>query len=99
MAQFDVYATPFPDAPFVVQIQSDLLDTLATRLVIPLRPSTQSSRVMRLHPTVMIQETSYTLHTTETATVAASLLATPVQSVAAHRQDILDALDFLLHGF
>lgn len=99
MAQFDIYATPFQEAPFVVQIQSDLLDTLATRLVIPLRPPTKKSRLTRLHPTVMIYEKSYTLHTTETATVTAALLATPVQSAMAHRQEILDALNFLLHGF
>ncbi len=40
MAQFDVYPNPSESAdkgiPFVVVLQSDLLDALATRLVMPL---------------------------------------------------------------
>ncbi len=40
MAQFDVYLNPQPAArarfPFVVQVQSDFLDKLPTRLVVPL---------------------------------------------------------------
>jgi toxin CcdB len=40
MAQFDVYLNPQPAArerfPFVVQVQSDFLDKLPTRLVMPL---------------------------------------------------------------
>ena len=40
MAQFDVYANPSESAahgiPYVVVVQSDLLDALATRITIPL---------------------------------------------------------------
>ncbi len=40
MAQFDVYLNPQPAArqrfPYVVQVQSDFLDKLPTRLVMPL---------------------------------------------------------------
>ena len=40
MAQFDVYSNPSESAdkgmPYLVVLQSDLLDALATRLVIPL---------------------------------------------------------------
>lgn len=40
MAQFDVYLNPSSSAkhgmPYVVVVQSDLLESLATRLVIPL---------------------------------------------------------------
>ncbi len=40
MTQFDVYLNPQPSArerfPFVVQVQSDFLDKLPTRLVMPL---------------------------------------------------------------
>ncbi len=40
MAQFDVYANPNPDSqqqiPYLVDIQADLLDHLATRVVAPL---------------------------------------------------------------
>ena len=100
MAQFDVYATTYPDAPFVVQVQSDLLNILATRVVIPLKLATDKQPLDRLHPTLDIQGQTYVLHTAETATVMASVLKTPVASLApTHRQTILDAVDFLLHGF
>lgn len=100
MAQFDVYATLYPEAPFVVQIQSDLLENLATRVVIPLRLATDGPHISRLHPTVTINDKPYTLHTAETATVMASSLKGVVQSLApAHRQTIMGAVDFLLHGF
>jgi toxin CcdB len=40
MAQFDVYANPSESAahgiPYVVVVQSDLLDALATRMTMPL---------------------------------------------------------------
>lgn len=100
MAQFDVYPTPFPGAPYVVQVQSDLLDALATRVVVPLRPATDAPQLARLHPTITVGDKPYILHTAETATVLATSLKAPVQSLApTHRQTILDALDFLLHGF
>ena len=40
MARFDVYANPGAHAtitPFLLDVQSDLLDGLDTRMVIPLR--------------------------------------------------------------
>lgn len=99
MAQFDVYATTYPDAPFVVQVQSDLLTALATRVVIPLKLATGKKPLDRLHPTLDILGQTYVLHTAETATVMASLLKTPIASLATtHRQNILDAVDFLLLG-
>lgn len=40
MAQFDVYLNPNPDTsksiPYLLDVQADLLDTLATRVVAPL---------------------------------------------------------------
>ena len=100
MAQFDVYTTPYPDAPYVVQVQSDLLDVLVTRVVIPLKLASDKQRLDRLHPTLEIQGQTYVLHTAETATVKASLLKGPIASLTTtHRQTILDAVDFLLHGF
>jgi len=40
MAQFDVYLNPNPDTrkpiPYLLDVQTDLLDTLATRVVVPL---------------------------------------------------------------
>ena len=59
MAQFDVYANPSRSAakgiPYVVVVQSDLLDGLATRLTIPLATVVFAGRVPeKLCPTLVI---------------------------------------------
>ena len=52
MAQFDVYANPSHSAaqgiPYVVVVQSDLLDALATRMTIPLASVTFADKAPAL---------------------------------------------------
>ena len=59
MAQFDVHANPSESAdkgiPYVVVVQSDLLDALASRLVIPLAAINFADKVPeKLCPMVMV---------------------------------------------
>lgn len=99
MAQFDVYAFPAGSAPYVVQVQADILDGLNTRVVVPLLPLAPRIQISRLHPSIDINGQSYFLATNLTATVMAADLASPVLSLAeTHRQAIIDAMDFLLVG-
>lgn len=101
MAQFDVFQTAFPNAPLVLDVQSDLLNNLDTRVVIPLEPITIAAPlVTRLNPAFDIRGASYFLDTAEISTVPAAALKLPVASLAlTHRQAIIDALDFLVHGY
>lgn len=104
MAQFDVYVNPSPVSreavPYVVDVQSPLLDTLKTRLVMPLsRVAVQSGSVpRRLVPSFVIEGEHLNLHAQETAALQARLLKKPVASLAAHGHLIRDALDAVLSG-
>lgn len=60
MAQFDVYANPSQSAaqgiPYVVVVQSDLLDALATRITIPLASVTFADKAPeKLCPSITIK--------------------------------------------
>ena len=60
MAQFDVYANPSHSAaqgiPYVVVVQSDLLDALATRMTIPLASVTFADKAPeKLCPSITIK--------------------------------------------
>ena len=64
MAQFDVYVNPNPESrqsvPFVVDVQSGLIDALPTRLVMPLSRigAGQARFPVNLCPLVEIEETT-----------------------------------------
>jgi toxin CcdB len=102
MAKFDIYQTPYPGAPLVLDIQSDFLEHLATRAVVPLEPAgtSQDALLTRLQPVVDVKGTAFVLNMLEISNLPASELKTPLLSLAGtHRQLVLDALDFLTHGF
>ena len=61
MAQFDVYRNPNPATrariPYLVDVQSELLDSLATRVIVPLcKPAVLKSRLAeRLNPVFQVE--------------------------------------------
>lgn len=61
MAQFDVYRNPNPATrariPYLVDVQSELLDSLATRVVVPLcKPVVLKGRLAeRLNPVFQVE--------------------------------------------
>jgi toxin CcdB len=102
MAQFDVYRNANPkkreEIPFLLDLQSDLLDSLATRAVAPLIPAGHLAPISRLNPVVDIERIHYMMLTQEVAGVPGNILGEPVCSLEERRQDILDAIDFLITG-
>ena len=102
MARFDVYKYPSKFAPFVVDVQADLLSDLHTRVVIPLLPLKKARKevVPRLKPLVRVLDEDYVLITTDIGTLTKNSLGNPVANIEdTHRQEITDALDFLFQGF
>lgn len=104
MAQFDVYENPNPATakaiPYLVEVQSDLLDGLSTRVVIPLVSAKQMGKPARhLNPSFTINGKTVVLSTQELAGISKQHLGAKVASLAGHRQEILAALDFLFTGF
>lgn len=105
MARFDVYRNPASGAsetPYLVDVQADLLDGLDTRVVIPLR---RRDRVASMNPpsdlipTVEVEGVLCVVETPKLAAVPARVLKSRVCSLATHRSEIIDALDFLFQGY
>ena len=105
MAQFAVYRNKDPRTkatfPLLVDVQSDLLEPLHTRVVIPLTKAAGLSKnpVSHLTPQLTFDGDRYVLITPQLAGVARADLGAQTGSLAEQRQTILAALDFLLTGF
>ena len=105
MARFDVYANTADRAdstPFLLDVQSDLLDGLDSCVVIPLRRLDLFPKVKiaaRLTPVMVIDGQQFLLETPKMAAVPRRILGAPVLSLAAERERITSAMDFLFQGF
>ncbi|MHB8058138.1 MAG: CcdB family protein [Desulfuromonadaceae bacterium] len=103
MAQFDVYENPNPASrktiPLLLDVQTDLLDSLATRVVVPLATAAAIPKPGRhLNPAFSIGETKVVMSTAEIAGVSVKSLGTKVCSLKEQRTEIIAALDFLITG-
>jgi toxin CcdB len=104
MAQFDVFVNPSTasrDAvPYVVDIQSNFLETLRTRLVMPLSRVAADERGLprRLVPSFTVEGECLNLYPQEAAALQVRLLKRPVASLAAQAHEIRDALDAVVSG-
>lgn len=103
MAQFDVYRNPNRSAagaiPFLLDVQSGFLSDLATRVVVPLAKANDAAKPMRrLNPRLRVEAREVVMMTDWMAAVPVAALGAPVASLAASRDDIIAALDFLITG-
>ncbi len=103
MAQFAVYRNKNPrtklEFPLLVDVQSDLLESLHTRVVVPLTKAAGKTSVSHLMPQLTFDGDLYVLMTPQLAGIARSQLGAQAGSLAEHRQTIMAAIDFLLTGF
>ena len=104
MAQWDVYPNPSPrqrgEVPYLVVLQSDLLEVLVTRLVAPLvRPLPgRAALPERLSPRFEVQGEPVLLLPQEAGPIAARMLKDPVGSLRPQSHRIVDALDAVISG-
>ncbi|ROP56329.1 toxin CcdB [Enterobacter sp. BIGb0383] len=87
--------------PFLLDVQSDIIDELHTRLVIPLYPLKWLANppARRLTPIINIENDDYLVMTHEMASVRLSQMGDEVLDARPHRQSIKNALDFIFDGF
>lgn len=102
MAQYDVFPNPSRSGaegiPYVVVIQSDLLDGLTTRLTMPLaQPDTLGKVPTVLCPTIHVNGQRLHALALYTAPLPAKLLLSPV-NVAAQASALVAAMDAVLSG-
>ena len=86
--QFDVFENPSPRMrdvyPYVVDVQSDLLSALATRMVVPLAITVNNKTLM--------------LVSFEAAPLDKRLLRSEITSIRDRSHDIIGAMDAVLSG-
>lgn len=105
MARFDVHANPSALAdsmPYLLDVQSDLLDGLDSRMVIPLRRMAQFAQVKLpnvLTPVLRVGDQEYLLETPKMGAVPRRILKVPVASLRHEQTQITAALDFLFQGY
>jgi len=104
MKQFDVYANTDKDTnkayPYFVDIQNSLLDTLNSRVVIPLTPASKSENdyPKNLCPIIKLRNKNYALLTHQLASVSTNFLKKNEGSLKSRRAEIVGAIDFLVTG-
>jgi toxin CcdB len=99
MARFDVYENP-TGSGYLLDVQSDLLSGINTRVVVPLLPLKSAPKpASRLNPVFDIRKTRVAMVTQFMAAVPGSELTTPVASLSTEAHRIVDALDMLFFGF
>ena len=104
MAQFDIYrnanSATRARVPYLLDVQSDLLDALATRVVVPLcKPGILKGKLAeRLNPVFEVEGREVTMLTPELAGVAAKALGEPIGNLSSQRGAIVAALDLVITG-
>jgi toxin CcdB len=105
MSQFTVYrnrnSKSKADIPYLLDVQSDLLSELGTRVVIPLfeKKSLGIKPLTKLTPELQVDGKKCILMTPQLAGIPIKELGEPVEDLAQHRIDIIGALDLLITGF
>lgn len=103
MAQFDVYMNPNAATrktiPYLLDVQADLLDTLVTRVVVPLvLTEIMGLAAKHLNPQFKIKGLAVVMSTAELAGVSNRSLGDKVASLKNKRDEIIAALDLLFTG-
>ena len=99
MARYDIYPS-FANRGYLLDVQTDLLEGLNTRTVVPLRPvSANTKRVKRLNPIFVIEGSRYAMFTHLIVSIPRSGLGEPKLNVLERHDDIRAALDMLFLGF
>lgn len=105
MSQFTLYEntdkTTKKAYPYFLDVQTDLISVLNSRIVIPVIPAANLEREApkRLCPTFQIDSNEYALLTHQLTSVPASILKHPVENLEVFRGEIINAIDLLISGF
>jgi len=105
MSQFTVHrnrnSKSATDIPYLLDVQSDLLKDLNTRVVIPLYhdPALKLKPIKKLTPIIQVAGVECIVMTPQLAGIPLKELGEPVASIENQRDEIIAALDLLITGF
>ncbi len=104
MTQFAVYentnTATKASIPLLLDVQSDLLEELGTRVVVPLysSDSVPNRRLRTLTPLFEIEGEQYVMMTPQLAGIQRNMLGPTVASLSSRRDEVIAALDLLITG-
>lgn len=99
MARFDVHEYRSGEG-LLLDVQSDLLDDLNTRLVVPLLPKDMAPLpAKRLNPTFEIDGNSYVMVTQYLSAVRKNEIGSLVKNIEDRSVEITNAIDMAFQGF
>jgi toxin CcdB len=99
MARYDVFAGPV-DGSYLLDVQTNLIDQLRTRVIVPLLPTASAPPpIGRLNPVFEIAGRKVVMATPLLAAVPLGELGEARANLAAHHEAIVAALDMLFQGF
>jgi toxin CcdB len=103
MAQYVAYENLNKDSrklyPYLLDIQSDLLEDLETTIVIPLtKIQTVTKKFTKLTPVVEVHGAKHLAMTQQIAGLDRTALGKPVDDLSMYRFAIVDAIDFIISG-
>lgn len=105
MARFDIYRNPGKSKlrfPYLLDVQSDFISGLATRVVIPLRAMDAFSSMnppADLCPVIEVDGKDYFLDTPQLGAIPANELKEYVRSAQGSQFQIMAALDKVFGGY
>ena len=101
MAQFDVYKNENEltnqKVPYLLDVQNDILDSINTRVVIPLVKDKNDFR--GLTKEFVIENQKVYLTTSQMGAVHKNELKNKVISLENQKEEIKNSIDFLIYGF
>jgi toxin CcdB len=99
MAKFSVYPN-LEGGGYLIDVQADLMRHLNTRMVIPLLPLDVAPKPAKtLNPLFDISGTTHSMVTQYMTAVHVKALRDVIFTAESRRNDIVAAIDLVLHGF
>ncbi|MDC7233735.1 MAG: CcdB family protein [Spirochaetales bacterium] len=105
MNQFDIVRNKNQKSskkvPFLINLQSDPMDLLGSRIVAPLRNESEYSdqKISRIHIPITVENTNYIIFISELAAIPTQLMGEKIMNAADMRQEFTSAIDLLFTGF
>lgn len=102
--QFDVYRNKNSASnqryPYLLDVQSDILQSLQSRIVVPLAPASDAGgiAITQLMPVLEILGHKYVAVIPQLAGISSREITNPVDNASQHRAEIIAALDLLITG-
>jgi len=105
MAQYSIYQNKNENTkkiyPYLIDVQTSLLDSLETKLVIPLslKKNFENKLIKNLNVIIEINGKEYIILTQQLAAIPKQFIGELVLNSSGKRQEILSSIDFLITGF